>query len=172
MLRNIIRQLGRWAQTLRDVWYLQPVAHVFVDPRLWSLQRRSITGAFGVGLSICFVPLPVQIPVAFMLAMLLRLNVPTLIGTVFIVNPVTVVPIYYLAYLTGRTMLGETPEQSRFELSWDWLQNGLGPMWQAFLLGCVVCGAVAGFVGWIALDRIWRWRVQQKYRRRSGRTKP
>jgi uncharacterized protein (DUF2062 family) len=45
-------------------------------------------------------------------------------------------------------------------------------MWQAFLLGCVVCGAVAGFVGWIALDRIWRWRVQQKYRRRSGRTKP
>ena len=172
MLRDIIRQLGRRAQTLRDAWYLRPFAHVFVDPRLWSLQRRSITGAFGVGLSICFVPLPVHIPVAFMLAMLLRLNVPTLIGTVFIVNPVTVVPIYYLAYLTGRTLLGETPGQFRFELSWDWLQNGLGPMWQAFLLGCVVCGAVAGFVGWIALDRIWRWRVQQKYRRRSGGTKP
>jgi len=49
---------------------------VFVDLRLWSLQRRSITGAFGVGLSICFVPLPVHIRVTFMLAMLVRLNVP------------------------------------------------------------------------------------------------
>jgi len=45
-------------------------------------------------------------------------------------------------------------------------------MWQPFLLGCGVCGAVAGFVGWIVLDRIWRWRVRQKYRTRGGRTEP
>lgn len=171
MLRNTIRQLGRRAQALRDTWYARPFAHVFIDPRLWSMQRRGITAAFGVGLSICFIPLPVHIPLALMLAMLLRLNVPVLLGTVFIVNPLTVVPIYYVAYLTGRTLLGESSGEFRFALSWDWLQSGLGPMWKPFLLGCVVCAAICGIVGWLSLDRLWRWRVRQKYRRRSSRPK-
>ena len=130
-----------------------------------------ITAAFGIGLSICFVPLPVHIPLALMLAMLLRLNVPVLLGTVFIVNPLTVVPIYYLAYLTGRTLLGESPGSFRFELTWDWLQTGLGPMWRPFLLGCVVCAIAFGVVGWLLLDRVWQWRVRQKYRTRGGRSK-
>lgn len=134
------------------------------------MQRRSITSAFGVGLAICFIPLPVHIPLAFMLAMLLRLNVPTLIGTVFIVNPLTVVPIYYLAYLTGRAALGQSPGNFRFELSWDWLQHGLGPVWQPFLLGCLICGVVFGLVGWLVLDRIWQSRVREKYRTRGSRT--
>ena len=34
------------------------------DPGLWSLQRRAMTGAFGAGLAICFVPLPVHLPLA------------------------------------------------------------------------------------------------------------
>ena len=136
------------------------------------MQRRSITSAFGVGLAICFIPLPVHIPLAFMLAMLLRLNVPTLMGTVFIVNPFTVVPIYYVAYITGRALLGESAGQFHFELSWDWLQNGLGPIWKAFLLGCLACGIAFGVSGWLMLDRLWRWHVRKKYRTRRGRSKP
>jgi uncharacterized protein (DUF2062 family) len=170
MLRNTIRQLGRKVQASRDRWFARPFAHVFIDPRLWSLQRRSITSAFGVGLAICFIPLPVHIPLAFMLAMLLRLNVPTLIGTVFIVNPLTVVPIYYLAYLTGRAALGQSPGNFRFELSWDWLQHGLGPVWKPFLLGCLICGVAFGLVGWLVLDRIWQSRVREKYRTRGSRS--
>lgn len=172
MVRNLIRQLSRHAQSISDAWYARPFARVFIDPRLWSLQRRGITASFGVGLAICFMPLPIHIPLALMLAMLLRLNVPVLLGTVFIVNPLTVVPIYYLAYLTGRTLLGQTPGEFRFELSWDWLQNGLGPMWQPFLLGCVVCAAIFGITGWVLLDRLWRWRVRKKYRTRGSRSKP
>lgn len=125
-----------------------------------------------MGLGICFIPLPVHIPLAFMLAMLLRLNVPTLLGTVFIVNPLTVVPIYYLAYLTGRTLLGQSPGEFTFELSWDWLQNGLGPVWKPFLLGCVTCGVAFGVTGWLVLDRVWQWRVRKQYRTRGGRLNP
>lgn len=167
MLKSVIRQLGRQAQALREKWYARPFAHVFTDPRLWSLQRRSITGAFGVGLAICFVPLPVHIPLALLLAMLLRLNVPTLLGTVFIVNPLTVVPIYFFAYMTGHALLGSSPSNFRFELSWDWLQNGLGPMWKPFLLGCLICALVCGVAGWLVTNRLWLWRVRKKYRSRG-----
>lgn len=168
MVKPLIRRFGRQAQTLREKWYARPFAHLFTDPRLWSLQRRSITAAFGIGLGICFVPLPVHIPLAFILAMLLRLNVPTLLATVFLVNPLTVVPIYFFAYVTGRTLLGQAPGEFVFELSWDWLQHGLGPLWKPFLLGCLVCGVVCGLAGWLVTNRLWLWRVRKKYRTRSA----
>ena len=51
--------------------------------------------AFGVGLAICFMPLPVHLAGACALALLWRLNVPVICGTTFLVNPLTMVPIYY-----------------------------------------------------------------------------
>lgn len=123
-----------------------------------------------MGLAICFVPLPVHIPLAVALAMLLRLNVPTLLGTVFVVNPLTIVPIYFFAYVTGRTLLGETPGDFRFELSWEWLQIGLGPVWKPFLLGCLTCSIVFGLAGWLVMNRLWLWRVRKKYRNRGRAT--
>jgi hypothetical protein len=94
--------------------------------------------------------------------------VPTLLATVFVVNPFTVVPIYYFAYLTGRTLLGQPPGEFAFELSWDWLQNGLGPVWKPFLLGCLVCGVGSGVAGWLLTDQLWLRHVRKKYRDRSS----
>lgn len=167
MVRKLNKRIARQVHELREKWYARPFSRVFADPRLWSLQRRSITGAFGVGLAICFVPLPVHIPLAFVLAMLLRLNVPTLVGTVFIVNPLTVVPIYFFAYVTGRALLGETPGDFRFELSWQWLQSGLGPVWKPFLIGCLACALVCGLTGWLVSNRLWLWSVRKRYRTRG-----
>lgn len=171
MIKPLIRRLGRQAYALRERWYARPFGHLFADARLWSLQRRSITGAFGMGLAICFVPLPAQIPIALVFAMLMRLNVPTIVATVFIVNPFTVVPIYFFAYLTGRTLLGQAPGEFVFEPSWDWLQYGLGPVWKPFLLGCLVCAVVCGIFGWLVTNQLWLWRVRQKYRSRGGTAK-
>jgi len=167
MLKPLLRRLGHQAQALRDHWYLRPFAPLFTDSRLWSLQRRSITGAFGVGLGICFVPLPVLFPLGLLFAMLMRLNIPTLLATTFVINPFTVVPIYYLAYLTGQTLLGESSSGFAFELSWQWLQHGLLPIWKPLLLGCLVCGVSFGLAGWLLTRQLWLWHVRQKYRRRS-----
>lgn len=158
--------------TLRDRWYVRVFGERLTDPSLWSMQRRGITGAFGVGLAICFVPLPIHIPLALACALLARLNVPVIIGTIFIVNPLTVVPIYYLAYVVGATILGWKQRHFHFELSWDWLQYGLGPLWKPFLLGCVICAIVAGIAGWLSLELVWRLRVRKKYRDRHKPTTP
>jgi uncharacterized protein (DUF2062 family) len=52
-------------------------------------------------------------------------------------------------------------------MSWDWLENGLGPMWKPFLVGCLVCGVVVGVLGYMSLELAWRWRVATKYRART-----
>jgi uncharacterized protein (DUF2062 family) len=51
-----------------------------------------------VGLAVCFIPLPVHLVVATLLAVTLRLNIPVIIGTVLLINPLTIVPAYYLAH--------------------------------------------------------------------------
>lgn len=166
MNRKWLRALSQRLHRVRDRWYLRPVRAWIMDARLWSLQRRSITLGFGVGLAVCFVPLPVHFLLAAAIAILARLNVPVTLATTLLVNPVTVVPLYYLAYRVGTTLLGVPQDEFSFQLSWDWLQHGLGPMWKPFLTGCAVSGLAAGLLGYTMLEFIWRRRVRQKYRRR------
>ena len=54
-----------------------------------------------------------------------------------------------------------------FRLSWDWLQHGLGPRWETFLIGCLVCAAVCGIAGWLGLEFIWRRQVLHRRRTRQ-----
>lgn len=168
MSRRLLKKLTPHPHTLRDRWYLRPFGSRLADPRLWSLQRRGITGAFGAGLAVCFMPLPIHLPLSATIAVVWRLNVPVIITTVFLVNPLTMVPIYYMAYRVGRLILHEPPRHFMFKLSWDWLQHGLGPVWRPFLVGCVVCAAVLGFTGWLVLEMVWRWRVRARYRSRHA----
>ena len=166
MPRRILKKLLPSPSRLERHWLVRLFGERLLDPRLWAVHRRAITSAFGVGLAICFIPLPVHMIVAGLIALAWRLNVPAVYGTIFLVNPVTMLPIYYLAYRVGTLLLRVHPERFTFQVSWEWLQNGLGPMWRPFLLGCLVCAIVAGVLGWLCLELLWRWRVSVRYRTR------
>ena len=172
MVRSFVKNLSVRVHALRERWYVRPFRQWITDTRLWSLQRRGITGGFGAGLAICFVPLPVHIPLALAVAALCRFNVPVVVGTVLLVNPLTIVPVYYLAYRVGVSVLGFEPQNFHFSLSWDWLQYGLGPMWQPFVLGCALCSTFFGLSGWLTMELLWRRRVIAKYRKRRGASAP
>jgi len=166
MPRRVLKRLLPSPCQLQGHWLLRHFGERLLDPRLWALHRRGVTAAFGVGIAICFIPLPVHLLVAVLIAVAWRLNVPAIYGTTLLVNPLTMVPIYYLAYRVGTALLGVSPESFSFRLSWGWLENGLGPMWQPFLIGCVACAMVLGLLGWGCLELIWRWRVTSRYRSR------
>ncbi|HVY79689.1 MAG TPA: DUF2062 domain-containing protein [Steroidobacteraceae bacterium] len=166
MPRRLLKKITPHPEKLQNRWFLKLFGSRVADPRLWSLQRRSVTAAFATGLAICFVPLPIHLPLAALLAIVARLNVPTIVGTVLLVNPVTVVPVFYTAYRVGCAVLDVAPQRFTFEFSFDWLQNGLGPMWEPFLLGCLICAGLAALTGWVGLELLWRWQVRSKYRAR------
>src|SRR3984885_12313907 len=167
MPRRLLKRICPSTGSLESHWFLRLFGTRIADPRLWGLCRRAVTGAFGVGLAVCFIPLPVHFVVASLLAITLRLNIPVIIGTVLLINPVTIVPVYYLAYRLGAALLDMPPTGFTFDMSWDWLEHGLGPMWEPFLTGCLVCGVVGGVLGYMGLELVWRWRVATKYRART-----
>jgi uncharacterized protein len=156
MPRPLFVKFRPFAQKLRNTRLFRLLGPKLTDPRLWSMNRRTITVAFGTGIAIAFLPLPVHLPAGLIAAMIWHLNVPTLVVTSAVVNPVTALPIYYFAYRVGALLLGHTPGTFGFELSWAWLQNGLGAIWKPFLLGCLVCSVIGGYGAYRLLELVWR----------------
>ncbi|MFC4699099.1 DUF2062 domain-containing protein [Glaciecola siphonariae] len=138
------------------------------DPNLWHLNRRSAKGAFGLGLFFAFWPVPFQMVLSAAAAIVLRVNLPLSIATVWITNPLTMPPIFYGAYLVGSTVLGTEMTNFHFELSWSWVIESINTIGPAFLLGCLICSVVAGAIGYFGLDGIWRWSVNKAWRTRRG----
>jgi uncharacterized protein (DUF2062 family) len=140
------------------------------EPNLFHLNRRSVTGAFFVGLFLAFVPLPIQMLLAAGFAILLRINMPITIGLVWITNPVTLGPIFFFCYKVGTWILGTPLQKIHFELSWAWLQTELIAIWPPFLQGCLVVGLAAAITGSVTIRLLWRLHLVRHIKaRRQGR---
>jgi len=73
---------------------------------LWSFRYRAVAPALYVGTILSLLPIfGIQIPIAFLLALLMRANLPVFVGLQFITNWFTVVPLYYICYQIGRFSL-------------------------------------------------------------------
>jgi uncharacterized protein (DUF2062 family) len=167
MPRPLFVKFRPFAQKLRNTRLFRLLGPKLTDPRLWSLNRRAITIAFGTGVGLSFIPLPIHLPAGLIAAMIWHLNVPTLVVTSTLVNPFTAVPLYFFAYRVGVLLLGTEPGSFGFELSWSWLQNGLGAIWKPFLLGCLVLGIGAAIAGYVTLGGIWHLSLVLKYHKRK-----
>lgn len=169
MPRHLFNRFRPLAERLRHSRYLALLGPNVTDSRLWSVNRRAITSAFAVGIAIQFIPLPIHLPLGLVLCMVYHLNVPAMVATLMILNPFTAVPIYYFAYRVGTLLLGAPHGDFRFDFGWSWLAHGLGSIWKPFLVGCLVCGVVGGFLAYQLLELLWRWSIVSRLgARRSG----
>lgn len=169
MPRRLFLKLRPAAAKMRESWYFRLLGPRLTDSRLWSMNRRAITMAFGTAIAISFIPLPAHLLFGLAAVVIWRLNLPTMVASLLLLNPLTAVPLYYAAYRIGTLVLGQPVGKFAFELSWDWLQTGLGSIWKPFLVGCLVCSVVGGYFSYRLLELIWRIStVNRLNARRSG----
>jgi uncharacterized protein len=168
MPRRVFKPLSRQRHRWKQRWFMRPFRLLLEHPAYWSLNRRSITRAFALGLFISFIPVPVHILLGAGLALLLRLNVPASIAGTFLANPLTMVPMYIAAYWFGCRLLDVHVEPIAFEMSWTWLTTTLVPIWKPFLLGCLVLGLATAVLGYILLGGIWHLSLVMKYHKRKN----
>lgn len=134
---------------------------------LWHLNRYSASMAFFVGLFVAFIPTPGQVVLAAVLAVILRCNLPLSVSLVFVTNPVTMAPVFYMAYEIGALIVDVPVKEVDLELSIYWLSNSLAAIWKPFLLGCLICGLFFGCLGYFVISQLWRWHVVMQWRERK-----
>jgi uncharacterized protein (DUF2062 family) len=100
----------------------------------------------------------IQVPIAFLLALLLRANLPILVGLQVVSNPLTILPIWFAAYQIGQMILSviglRVDPLNREEVSilldnfinaaWDDKFDNLATVFSVTSLGAIVMGIFFG----------------------------
>jgi hypothetical protein len=150
-------------------------------PNLWHLNRDSVAGAVAIGLIAGLIPGPLQMLGAALLAVPLRKNLPVALLMTLYTNPLTIVPLYVLAYGYGKLLLGgHWRDGSVQPFVWDWSDWGgsLGALidWMAALgpplaVGLVALALTLAAAGYVAVQLAWRAYVILQWRARRRRRK-
>ncbi|MBI5625791.1 MAG: DUF2062 domain-containing protein [Nitrosomonadales bacterium] len=179
-MRKLFRKYLPHHETVVSHPWLKPYGHWLQHPNLWHLHRRSVAGGVAIGLFCGLIPGPLQMISAAILAILFRVNLPVAAFTTLYTNPLTIVPLYALAYEFGKWVSGAhkgvvMAQPSFSELHWhnlmselwDWLEM-LG---EPFLIGLPLLALSLAFIGYIAVRVTWRVVVIWKWYRRKQRRK-
>lgn len=162
----------RWLpdpKKIRETPGLNFLGDLLHDPNLFHLTRHSVSVAFLLGLFICFLPIPGQMPLAATAALLARCNLPLTVALVWLSNPFTFPVIFYAAYKVGAWMLGRPPAHFSFDLSWEWFSTGFLVIWKPLVLGCLTFGILSGLGGYFIIQWFWRWHVADRWKQRKRR---
>jgi len=159
MARKLIKKLFPKLDDLHKDKSMGIFGELKNDPNLWHLNRRSVSSAFAVGLFSAFIPIPFQMVLAGGLAIAVRCNLPIAVLLVWITNPVTMPPVFYLAYKIGTWILRTPQHEFHFDPSLHWLFTELTYRWQPFLLGCFILAACSALAGYISVRLCWRYYV-------------
>lgn len=166
MPKALIKRYFPDPHKIRSHKHIKLFGNLLLDQNIWHLNRKSVSGALAAGLFIAFVPLPTQMIIAAAAAIILRVNLPISVATVWVTNPLTMPFLFYFAYVVGTWMFGvpTQTEQSGFSISN--MLNSLGQAWKPFLLGCFVLGTISAIIGFVSARLYWRWWVLHKWRKR------
>lgn len=167
MAKKFIQRMLPHPDRIKNQQSLRFLGSWIHNPNLWHLNRKSVSAAAFLGLFIAFVPLPSQMLMAAAAAVLFKANLPVSIVLVWVSNPLTMPPLFYMAYKVGFALIGHTQKaEFTFELSWQWLSTGLSQIWEPFLLGCFVCGLFFGLLASTLVRILWRQQVIHRWHQR------
>lgn len=169
MAKKIVRKLLPHPDVITQNRWIKLLGPRLQDPSLWHINRRSFPLAVALGMFCAFIPVPFQMLLAAIGAIWLRVNILVAVPVVWISNPLTLGPMFYFCYLLGAKMLGQEPGGFDFELSFDWLVNGLAAVWQPFLLGCFTVGTISALASFVLIRVLWHLHILSHIKARARR---
>ncbi len=168
MHRKLIRRYLPHHDEIRGHKHLSWLGSHLHDPNLWHLNRRSVSGAFAVGLFCAFIPVPFQMVIAALVAIVARVNLPLSVVLVWITNPLTMGPIFFFAYTVGTWILDKPILQAAAELEGiGWWLNEIQAIWKPLLVGSFVCGTLSAVIGYFGVRASWRLHLARRWKARG-----
>ncbi len=126
-----------------------------------SINRKSISKGALVGLFWGFIPMPMQMAAVMLTTPFIRFNVPLAISTVWLSNPLTMPPMYYMEYLTGNFILGREGIKD-IELTMDWFSEHFDDILIPLYTGTAFYSIVISSLVYLFINQLWIASVKQE----------
>ena len=170
-MRKTLKRLLPDHHTVSSNRWLRPFASTLLHPRLWHLNRHSAAGAVAVGMFCGLIPGPLQMMGAAICCVLFRVNLPLALITTLYSNPLTIVPLYILAFGIGSLILGNgdfafTPPPDLVGINpavWIGdLSTWASSLGKPLFIGLIVLAASLSMLSYLAVRWGWRlWLIRQ-----------
>jgi uncharacterized protein (DUF2062 family) len=178
MPRKFFRKYLPSHESIRQNRYIARFGTLLHHPNLWHLNRHSVAGGVAIGLFAGLVPGPLQMLTAAILAVPLRVNLPVALATTLYTNPLTIGPLYVIAYWIGTLLVPGDSAPFSHPPGFDW--SNLGAWIRASFEWCLSLGKplAVGLValaiglaiaGYVVVQVAWRVHVMLAWRRRKAR---
>jgi uncharacterized protein (DUF2062 family) len=178
MPRKFFRKYLPSHESIRQNRYIALFGTLLLHPNLWHLNRHSVAGGLAIGLFAGLVPGPLQMLTAALLAVPLRVNLPVALATTLYTNPLTIGPLYVIAYWIGTLLVpgDSAPFVRPPEFDWSHLGAWLHALFEWTLslgkplaLGLVALAIGLAIAGYVIAQLAWRAYVMRAWRRRRRR---
>ncbi|MEZ5525660.1 MAG: DUF2062 domain-containing protein [Pseudomonadales bacterium] len=171
MPRTFFKKLLPDPAKIRENRYLAVLGTKMHNSDCWHLTRRSVAGAFFIGVFCAFLPIPLQTLLAAFLAIIFKRNLPLSVVLVFITNPITMTPIYYFNYWLGSILLNEPSFYQTLNIDdiWVWLAVNFNHIGKPLIVGSIVAGLIFGLLSFVAIHLFWQWSVRTRWKKRQLR---
>ena len=134
------------------------------DPELWKWNKKSIAKAFAIGLFCAFLPVPIHMLLAGILAVAFSANIMLSLLIVWVNNPITIVPIIYFTYKLGASIIGVEIDPE-FEFSFGYLMANFWSATLALWIGGLITSIVASTLGYFSIISIYKYRALKRIKR-------
>ena len=166
MPKKLLRRYLPNTNWIRDTRLARMSGCMINDPNLWHLNKRSVSVGIAVGLFSAFMPVPGQMLLAVIFAIVLRGNLALAVATTWISNPFTYAPIFYFAYRLGSWITMQPEVAFEIELSLDWLQHGFLKIYKPMLTGCFLLAVFASSLAHTIIYSGWRLMIRRRWMKR------
>jgi len=119
-----------------------------------SVNRKSVTKALLVGIFIAFIPMPFQMLAVLAVSPFIRFNIPIAISMVWLSNPFTMPPMYYMEYLTGTWLLGMEPLHD-VQMTMEWFQSHLDDIFIPLYVGTFFYSLTVSVSVYLLVNWLW-----------------
>ena len=140
-------------------------------PRAYfNVNRKMITRGVFIGLFWAFIPMPMQMLAVIACTPFIRFNVPIAIAMVWLSNPFTMPPMYYMEYLTGNFILGKEG-LADIALTLEWFSDNISDIFLPLYVGAAFYSIVVSFLIYVLINWLWIRSVNEEKLERTKRNK-
>ena len=167
------KTVSRFIPDIKDLLGRSPLGssgRAIQNSNVMRINRRSVSLAVYVGIFCAFIPIPGQTVIALLICFSFGANLPIATIFIWISNPLTIPPMFYLTYQLGSKLLGTEPINFTISFSLEWLMALSTQVIFPLMVGSLLCGVIAATLGYLIVLQLWRWKVIQNWeKRREGR---